>query len=369
MKDKIALWGADEKDNDLLIVLRLRALENRVDLWTFPKDKHSPLVLDSMGRNWDTIDTEQFEQPYEYIERTMAEPTLLPDHIRTRNAELIAQVEREWYFKVLSVKLKASLEADVDRLLEQVRTEGEYKHEHWTATQSLWNRAEQHFQARDLNREQITQLKDKLNALFDEQKLLRRTNNKQFEEENKRSAVQIMEQIDRQMEQLSEGRLENSDVFENLKLIQVALRDTRLSRELRTDVVQHLNEAFEQVRQDRRNNRHKQMDMRLRNLQDTMDKLSKSLQFDHRELEFQQQRIGTHAGQLETQLREAQIAMLEEKINSKTRRIGEMQQSYAEMQARMQQQQQTASQKLDEAVKPTQAPAGSNDDDMSVTTL
>lgn len=68
MKDKIGFWGADQKDNDILVAL-LRANDNRVDLWAFPKDKHNEAFFDKMFQNWNDLNPDEFERTF-YVHRT-----------------------------------------------------------------------------------------------------------------------------------------------------------------------------------------------------------------------------------------------------------------------------------------------------------
>ena len=331
MKDKIVFWGADEKDNDILVALRLRANDNRVDLWAFPKDKHNEAFFDKMFQNWNDLNPDEFEQPFTYIEQNMSQPSLLPDNIRTKNADIIARTEKEWYVHILSMKLAEQLENEIGELQAGIDANNEYNQKLWDQTVMFWNRVGLHFQSRDLNRDQSNMLRDKINAIFDKLKVLRRTDNRQFDAENQKNTERVLEQIAEQLRFLEEGRREPNEVFDNLKRIQDEAKDICFTRDGRTEVRDTLNQAFEAVRAERQNSRNKRMDLRLKGLKDAIDKMTKSLEFDQKELEFQETRIGNTSGKLETQLREAQIQMLQNKIASKREKIDDMFKTYNDL--------------------------------------
>lgn len=331
MKDKIVFWGVDEKDNDILVAMRLRTNDNRVDLWAFPKDKHSPAFFDKMFQNWNDINPDEFEQPFTHIEQSMWQPTLLPDSIRTTNADIIARTEKEWYIIILSIKLTEQIESEINELQAQIDATNEYDSKLWDQTVAFWNRVGQHFQARDLNRDQSGLLRDKINLIFDRLKLLRRTDNREFEAESQKNVQQILDSIAEQLVFLEEGRREPNEVFDNLKRIQEDTKDTRLTRDRRTEVRDSLNQAFEAVRTERQNSKNKRIDLRIKGLKEAIDKMTKSMNFDQKELEFQETRIANTNGKLETQLREAQIQMLQSKIESKREKIGDMLKTYNDL--------------------------------------
>jgi len=41
MKDRIVIWGQDEKDVDILIAIRLLQNSDIIKIWTFPKKETS----------------------------------------------------------------------------------------------------------------------------------------------------------------------------------------------------------------------------------------------------------------------------------------------------------------------------------------
>ncbi len=328
MKDKIVFWGQDEKENDILVALRLRANDNKVDIWTFQKDKHPETFVDKMFQNWDDINPDEFEEPYLHIERDMSQPTLLPDEIRTKSTEIVARAETEWVFKVLSMKFAAELDAEIDALHTMINNLKEYDHEVWVNTQAFWEKISDKFRGRDINKEQSIALREKLNGCFSRLKDLRKA--ERFEEELQKNADKLTKQLDEQITYIKKGDVNLGDIFDALKTIQDEAKEARLSREARAMVRDKTNEAFELLREERKNIRNRRQDFRIKQLQETIEKLKVSIQRDHQDLEYQQNR-NKMGSQLEVQLRDAKLNMLSKAIVSKEARLADMQRSLDEL--------------------------------------
>ena len=142
MKDKVAFWGTNENDEEVLIALRLRPTDSKVDMYLFPKEAHDEKFFESVFQNWDDIDPDKFEQPFTHMERDMSEPSLLPDDIRTKSTDIVSRAEREWTVRVLSLKLAQKLEAEIGELEAQVGEMTDYDPELWNLSKTYWDKAE-----------------------------------------------------------------------------------------------------------------------------------------------------------------------------------------------------------------------------------
>lgn len=335
MKDKIALWGTDEHDNDILIVIRLRVNDNRVDVWTFPKPGLDVPLADAMIQDWDKIDPDNLPQPNTHIEQDMAQPSLLPDHIRTKNTEVISRTEKEWFVRVLSTKLRAKLNAEIEQLQAQTETLSDYDKETWDLAQSYWTKVNLHFQSRDLNREDTSILRDRINLCFAKLKSLRKEDNSKYDQEAKINATAIIAELERLNAQIGNRHANLNEVFENLKKLQERTLQARLGKDARTELRDKINSAFEIVRNERKNSRQHRFHTRIEGLKDVIAKMEKSAAADENELKFQQSRMNQIGGQLEMQLREAKIQMTKSRLASKIEKLDDMKATLKQVLAEM----------------------------------
>ncbi|MGB1205245.1 MAG: hypothetical protein ACPG5B_06340 [Chitinophagales bacterium] len=323
MKDKIVFWGTNENDADILVLLRLRAEDNKVDLWTFPKEELDQEFVLEMFKDWDNIDIENLPTASSHIEQNMSEPSLLPDHIKTTETELVNRAEKEWYVRVLSIKLSQKIEEEVEQLYQQVQNMLEYDKDIWNLTKSFWDKINMHYQDHDLTKEHASKLRDKINSTFDKLKRLRKTSNEKFETEAKANFEALQQHIQDLIDSLAKpGNL--NGLFERLKNLQNDSNTLKLTRNMRNALRERFNEAFAAIRQERKNSYSRKLEGRMNGLKNAIAKMQQSLDRDHGSLKFQHSRIQSTQGQLEAKLRQAKIQMIEARISSKEEKLEDM---------------------------------------------
>lgn len=359
MKDKIALWGTDEHDNDILIVLRLRVDDNCVDIWTFQKMQLDIPAADALIQDWEKIDPLNLPQPNKYIQQDMGQPSLLPDHIRTKNTDVISRAEKEWFVRVLSTKLRAKLNAEIEQLQAQTEALTDYDKEVWDLAQNYWQKVSLHFQSRDLNRDDASLLRDRINACFAKLKSLRKEDNVKFDQEAKANLIMLTVELDKLNAKINNKRDSNlNDVFESLKKMQARLQQMRLSKEVRNEIREKIDATFEALRNERKKERNNRHQVRINGLNDVIGKMEKSAAIDEAELKFQESKMGQLGGQLEVQLREAKILMIKSRLDSKLEKLNDMRSTLQQVQMEMERE----LKREQDAANKTKAKAKSEDD-------
>ena len=342
MKDKIVFWGTDEKNADILVVLRLRASDNQVDIWTFPKAELEEEFVDKMFQDWDNINVDEFPPNFSHMEQSMTEPSLLPDTIKANNTEIVNRAEKEWYVKVLTYKLATKLQEEVEQLAEQVKSLTSFEKDAWEMAQSYWDKVNNHFQAHDITREQTSKLRDLINGAFNKLKELRKVDSAQFEQEAKANVEALFAKIDDCFEQLAASKRLN-DIFENLKKIQEESKHLKLTRKMHYQVREKLNAAFLAVRNERRNMQSRRLESRIKGLNAAIGKMESSIKRDKDNLQFQYNRIeNSRTSQLEMQLREAKIQMINSRIESKQAKLNDMYMTLNNLKEKLEQEQKMA---------------------------
>lgn len=82
-----------------------------------------------------------------------------------------------------------------------------------------------------------------------------------------------------------------------------------------------------------------------------IDKMESSVGRDIEELNFQNGKVNTSFGQLEAQIRQAKVAMVEERVRSKKEKLTEMYATKSELDRKMEQLQEKEKRKADEMLK------------------
>ena len=330
MKDKIVFWGTNQNEEKILITLRLRLSDDRVDIWTFPEKSLKQDFIDQMFQDWNNIDVDNFPQPHSYLERTMGEQSLLPDEIKANDTEIVRRAEEEWYVQILSAKLKNRLQEQVRSLLHQVEAMETYDKEVWAITKSFWDKVSEHYQARDLNKEHAGALRDKLNLCFKKLKLLMEVENKKYEAEAQNIFDEFVQKIEDIKPRISPTNNLKA-LFGELNNLQKEANKAALTGKLRHELKKHFDEVFTELKAIRKSLVSNKLNRRINGLQKAIDKMQRSLDYDLDSLNFQESRMKNAGGKLEMQLREAKIKMISSKVDSKQTKLDDMHKTLNEL--------------------------------------
>ncbi|MGB0931348.1 MAG: hypothetical protein ACPGVB_11255 [Chitinophagales bacterium] len=175
-----------------------------------------------------------------------------------------------------------------------------------------------------------------INKAFDKLKKLRKNSNEELNEKAKENAAIILKKINVIVGEVSNSRNLNG-LFDTLKQMQQDLRKTRLTQELDRTVRDKMNEAFQLVKEARRNHRNNRLNNRIKGLDNAIFRMEKSTRRDEEDLAFQNRRVQASEGKLEKQLREAKIVMIEERLKSKKVKLDDMYKTMKELKDRIRQ--------------------------------
>jgi hypothetical protein len=119
-------------------------------------------------------------------------------------------------------------------------------------------------------------------------------------------------------------------IFNELKDLQKAFRDVDLNRRDKNNLWKRIDGAFKAVKEKKYGKRQTDNDAlsrvmsRYEGLLSAMKNMDASIKRDKKDEEFQKKRIDTTDGQLELQIRQAKLAMILERIQSKEKKLNEM---------------------------------------------
>lgn len=363
MKPRLVLWGNDAQNERVLIALELRPEDNKVNIYTFPENVVTEEFHQKMMDEWRDGTPLDFPEGYTESERELTvSDDLLPEELKVERTDVVQRAQTEWHFMVLSTKLNDAYHSELDELKDRVEKLESYDSNVWDELKGFWDKVQTQVRDRNLLREHSDNLRDSINGLFAQMKELRAKLDAQFDKVSEENHERFMETLGNIEKKISDG-LRLAPIFDELKDIQRKFRDSKLSREHRSEVWERLDAAFKTVKEKRFGPESGEdrspvdrLQRRYDGLLAAIEKMERSIKRDRDDLDFQSRKIERTDGQLEAQIRQAKIKMIEERIRSKEEKLGEMMHTKAELEQRMAQQKKKEEEreKIEEAKKAAQ---------------
>ncbi len=352
MTTKIVIWATNEKEEKLLLTLELLPKENKVEIWSIPeKDVTDQLESDLIGK-WKKNEAVELPANASKLDRPLSiSESILPDNIRVeKGADLIRRSRTEWPVIVLSYKLHDLYENELGDIKNKVESMTAFSGDVFDELKGFWGKVQGQIRDRSLLRSHSENLRGTTNELFDALKKMRASLDKEYRSASADLKKTFITKLDEIENQIETGRL--SALFDELKAMQNEFKSGKFTKGDRTQIWNRIDAAFKKVKEKKygpnankdggSNNR---LQKRYDGLLSAMDKMERSIQRDKSDLNFQNKRINNADGQLEAQLREAKLAMIQERIRSKDEKLTDMKKTKAELETKLE------AQKLKDAKK------------------
>ncbi len=341
MKTKIVLWGHDEKDEKVLIAIELLEDKNKVRVITFPENVATEEFYNQMMNLWREGQPVPFPDGHGEIERPLSmTDNLLPDTLKTSRSDILARAKTEWHFVVLSAKLYNSYRDELEDFKLRISELNSFNSAIWEEMKTFWSKVQHQVREKNLFKEHANDLRQKTNALFDDLKTLKKALDEEFEKRSKENLEDFLNKLGDIEDRIEKG-LGLQPIFNELKNIQRKFRDTSFTRKDRSEVWKRLDGAFKLVKEKKFGKKQgdssalTRINRRYQGLLSAISKMESSINRDKKEKSFQEKRIESTGGQLELQIRQAKLAMIDERISSKEQKLDEMVKTKEELEKKM----------------------------------
>ena len=269
--------------------------------------------------------------------------SLIPEGITVDKQDILQRAQTEWHFMVLSSKLNQAYSSELDDFTERISKLTAYDHKSWEDLKNFWAKVREQMQERNLFRDHATQLKDRTNTLFSQLKEFRAALDAEFKAASQASYDRFAGQLE-DLEARIEKNINLQSAFDELKRMQSDFRKAKLTRDSRNELWKRIDKAFKVVKEKRfgasanNSNPTDRLSRRYDGLMNAIHKMTSSIKRDEDDLSFQHKKINSvHTGQLETQIRQAKLKMIQERIDSKSAKLEEMLKTKVELEDKMEQ--------------------------------
>ncbi len=342
MKTKIVLWGENEQGDKILLGIQLIAQENIIRINIIPEEDATEIFYNQMMNQWREGQKIPLPKTTKVIDRPLSMTAgLLPDEIKTQRQDILARAKTEWHFVVLSAKLYESYADEIQQIKERINELSQFDSGIWEEMKAFWAKVQNQVREKNLFREHASELRTKTNELFDTLKSLKKAMNDEFERQSKDHLDAFYSKLEDIEDRIEKG-FGLQPIFNELKNIQSDFKNTSFTRKHHNDVWKRLDKAFKKVKEKRfgkpepgASSAQIRLTRRYDGLIAAINKMEQSINRDVRDKDFQEKRISTTDGQLELQIRQAKMAMIEERLASKKAKLEDMLKTRGELEKRI----------------------------------
>lgn len=346
MKTKLVLWGSDKDDKKILVTLELLSADNQITMRIIPEEDATEELYSTLMEKWRENEDVAFpESTLTSTQPLSMADSLLPEEIKVDKPDIITKAQAEWPFVVLSEKLYTSYLSDIEALKERISKVSTFEKGIWEELKSLQGKIQTQFRDRNLQKEHIGDLRNKVNELFGLMKQLRSVQDAEYRELSNVNFDKLTSTLGTIENQISDGEKFNV-VFDALKALQRELKSAKLVREQRNELWERVDAAFKKVKEQKFGPQTTEAGLttaltrvnnRYNGLLSAIDRMNTSILRDKEELKGQLEKIkhSRFDNMLEQQISQAKANMIENRITSKESKLKEMNATRLELESRI----------------------------------
>ena len=344
MKNRIVFWGKNENAEKILLALELLSEEGKVRVVSFPESLVSEEFNQLLTKDWRDGKPVDFPEGFKSVDVELTvSGSILPPGLTAEKMDLVTRAQTEWNFSILSSRLFRSYQSELNEFKDKVERSLQFDKNMWDELKSFWDRVQEQARDKSLFREHSEHLRQETNELFGKLKDLRGKLDEEFDRTSKSLYEDIVNRLNDIENKVREG-IRLQPLFDELKDLQRKIRDIKLNRDHRNKVWEKLDATFKVLKEKRfgaenadDNNPLVRIQKRYEGLIAAIEKMESSVGRDTEELNFQNGKVSASFGQLEAQIRQAKVAMIEERVRSKKEKLTEMYATKAELDRKMEQ--------------------------------
>ncbi len=331
MRTRLVFWGKNADEEKVLIGMNLNDVDSMIDVYIIPESEINENFANQMQDQWRKGQDILFPENHLKVERPLGmAQSMLPDGYTVQREDVLVRAQTEWHFRVLSSKLYRAYQGELDDLKEKLQKLEHFDPGLWEELKGFWSKVQAQAREKNLFRDHANKIRKGTDQLFTEMKKLRKQLDDEFHEISEKHFESFKNQLQEIEKKLQDG-LSLHPLFQELKELQQKFRNTKFTRNHRSEVWKRLDGMFKKVKKEKygdegsaRTSQLDRVQRRYDGLLNAIKKMEQSIARDRKDLAFQHDRIENADGSLEAQLRAAKTKMIEERVKSKNEKLEDM---------------------------------------------
>lgn len=343
MKKRYVFWAIPEnpeQDQKRIVALALDESKNVVHRFTLTAADSNHEIFSLISARW--IDADNLTLPIESAADSFplsASTNLCPDGFTGQNKVELNRTHTQWMFMVLSWKHFQNFDLELQELEEKISQLSTFSSQMWASMKKYWATVQEQLKEEHLFYTHANLLKSRVNVAFDLLKGLRDKKNKEFEKESSDNAQVLKQRLQIIETKLKEKKDQSQQLFNALKTVQEDLKIAKLARKTRNQLWDKIDVLFKELKKTKQANPNElnRLKNRIKGLGDAITKMEKSIQRDKTEEGRNLKKIeNPRTSQLESQLISLKQKMIQDRIQSKSIKLADMQKTLGSLQKKAQ---------------------------------
>jgi chromosome segregation ATPase len=314
MRNRFLLEG--EINGDVLIAVEFNVEALNIHLNVLPKSKENHDLL----RKWVRAEATLPDTANNFV-RTVADATLLPEEIKVTDVGKVRQLEIEWGNILIQSRLLKGFHDDLTLIKQKLSTLDNFSQELFDETASFWEKLLEFKKEYNLPNEKIDEFKIEVDVVFEALKALRKDSKKEFDEQSIEKYAQMKNKLSAIEQKLSNENFNKKSISGELKNIRAEFLKTAMRKNHKQEIDETINILFEKLSQTKQKVVDEKTEKRIGDLQQILEKMNKSLDWEKRELQKEEKNRLHTDQQFQLKLLDAKIGMLKNKIAEKEEKI------------------------------------------------
>ncbi len=164
---KLVFWAKDSKEEDVLLIYRLKAKEGKIEAWAIKEKEIKPAFLAKILKEDQKIDTRTFPRERSQSSFDFNTKKIIPKNWKTNQKTFIKRILDGWTEQMNQIKLYSKVKEEVATIYKKVKALKVYNAQLWDAAISAGDKVIQYGQQEKISKEQSVDLRKDINQCYE----------------------------------------------------------------------------------------------------------------------------------------------------------------------------------------------------------